>query len=248
MLGTGTFTPSTDVGLCCDAGDAETGTGVEAGGGMRNEGDRWSIQGSARMLFVHEAGGYEEWGASGSIRIDPDVSGRGISLTVALAWGAAGSKVEGLWSLSLTALTEPPMFGLVEPLTGADLESRGPVTRDRRAFQALLHWFMENDDERCLLAPWERRSGPPRRHSRPRTTTGRPEMTKELLQRALWLFDDDSRSPQLFGSGRPSMRNPPPKPGLYRLIRTHNGEIWYIGQASNLARRISEHKKQLSKY
>ena len=43
--------------------------------------------------------GYEEWGASGSIRINPGDSGRGLSLTVAPVWGAASSAVERLWSL-----------------------------------------------------------------------------------------------------------------------------------------------------
>ena len=32
-------------------GDAETGTGVEVGGGMRYEGDRWSMEGSVRTLL-----------------------------------------------------------------------------------------------------------------------------------------------------------------------------------------------------
>ena len=64
---------------------------------------------------------------------------------------------------------------------------------------------------------------------------------RELLEKALWLFDDESREPRLFGRGRPSLREPPPKPGLYRLIRTDNGKIWYIGQASNLAKRIPQH-------
>ena len=78
--------PSTDVGLRHDAGDAETGTGVEIGRGMRYEGDRWSMEGSARTLLVHEAGGCEEWGASGSIRIDPGASGRGLWLSRSQRW------------------------------------------------------------------------------------------------------------------------------------------------------------------
>ena len=43
-------------------------------------------------------------------------------------------------------------------------------------------------------------------------------MMRELLDRPLWLFDDESREPRLFGPGRPSLREPPEKPGLYRLI------------------------------
>ena len=118
VLRTGTLTPSTDVGLRHDAGDAETGTGVEVGGGMRYEGDRWSMDGSARTLLVHEAGGYEEWGASG----------RGLSLTVAPAWGAAGSNVEVLWGSRTLKNSEggssSPSAGS-RPRSGTDSQGRG---------------------------------------------------------------------------------------------------------------------------
>ena len=71
-------------------------------------------------------------------------------------------------------------------------------------------------------------------------------MMRELLDRALWLFDDESRDPRLFGPGRPSLREAPPKkPGLYRIIRTDNGKVWYIGQTNDLGRRISEHRRSL---
>ena len=53
-----------------------------------------------RSLVAHDASGYEEWGASGSIRIDPGESGRGLSFT--LTWGNAGSGTEHLWSLGDT--------------------------------------------------------------------------------------------------------------------------------------------------
>ena len=39
-----------------------------------------TIEGSARTLVAHEHGSHEEWGVGGSIRIDPDASGRGLSL------------------------------------------------------------------------------------------------------------------------------------------------------------------------
>ena len=53
-----------------------------------------------RTLVAHEESDYEEWGASGSIRIDPGASGEGLSLAVMPAWGAASSGVERLWSLA----------------------------------------------------------------------------------------------------------------------------------------------------
>ena len=61
--------------------DAETGTGVEVGAGIRYAGSGVTVEGSVRGLVAHEASGYEEWGASGTVRIDPGASGRGLSLS-----------------------------------------------------------------------------------------------------------------------------------------------------------------------
>ena len=55
-------------------GDAETGTGIEAGAGLRYEGSGVSIEGSVHTLVAHEESGYEEWGASGTIRTAGDRS------------------------------------------------------------------------------------------------------------------------------------------------------------------------------
>ena len=96
----GTFTPSAEIGVRHDGGDAETGTGIEAGAGVLLAGAGFAIEGTVRTFVAHEDGNFEDWGASGSIRIDPGASGRGMSLTVAPAWGSASSGVERLWSLS----------------------------------------------------------------------------------------------------------------------------------------------------
>ena len=50
-----------------------------------------------RGLPTHADSGYEEWGASGSLRLDPGRSSRGLSLTLAPVWGAASGGVERLW-------------------------------------------------------------------------------------------------------------------------------------------------------
>ena len=93
-----TFTPSAQVGLRHDGGDAETGTGVEAGAGVRYAVRAVTIEAQARTLLVHEASGYEKWGLSGSIGVSPGASGRGLTLSVAPTWGQAGSAAERLWS------------------------------------------------------------------------------------------------------------------------------------------------------
>ena len=93
-----TFTPSAEIGLRHDGGDAETGTGVEIGGGLRYIAGPLTIEGQVRMLVAHEESGYEEWGASGAIRMTPSASGRGLTLSIAPAWGRTGSATERLWS------------------------------------------------------------------------------------------------------------------------------------------------------
>ena len=57
-----TFTPSAEVGLRHDGGDAETGTGVEIGAGLRYSAGPITIEGQVRTLIAHEESGYKEWG------------------------------------------------------------------------------------------------------------------------------------------------------------------------------------------
>ena len=96
--GGATFTPSGEVGLRHDGGDAETGTGVELGLGLRYGAGALTAQGRFRALVAHEADGYEEWGASASVRYGAGESGRGLTLELAPEWGRTGSAAEQLWS------------------------------------------------------------------------------------------------------------------------------------------------------
>ena len=45
-----------------------------------------------RTLVAHEDSDYEEWGASGAIRVSPNASGRGLTLSIAPAYRATGGK------------------------------------------------------------------------------------------------------------------------------------------------------------
>ena len=94
------LTPALELGLRHDGGDAETGTGVEVGGSIRYTDTRsgLTVEANARKLIAHEDSGYEEWGAGGSVRLDPGASGRGLSLSLAPVWGTPSSGVERLWS------------------------------------------------------------------------------------------------------------------------------------------------------
>ena len=101
LAGGQTLTPTLEAGLRHDGGDAETGAGIEVGGGVRYADPALglTVEAKARTLVAHEDSDYREWGASGSVRIDPGASGRGLSLALAPAWGAASGGAERLWSL-----------------------------------------------------------------------------------------------------------------------------------------------------
>ena len=92
-----TLTPSAEVGLRHDAGDAERGAGLELGAGLRYRAGAVTMQGRVRTLLAHAESGYEEWGASGSIEVAPGRGGRGLTLRVSPAWGATASAAERLW-------------------------------------------------------------------------------------------------------------------------------------------------------
>ena len=57
-----------------------------------------TVEGGARALLAHEDAAYDEWGAWGTVRVDPGATGRGLSLTLAPTWGAAQSGLDGLWA------------------------------------------------------------------------------------------------------------------------------------------------------
>ena len=100
MLATGAaLTPNFELGLRYDDGAAETGAGVELGGGLQYADPALglSVEATARALLAHEAGGYEEWGLSGSLQFDPGRLGRGLSLRLASGWGLTDSSTDALW-------------------------------------------------------------------------------------------------------------------------------------------------------
>ena len=93
-LGSGELTPRLEVGVRHDGGDAETGFGVDLGGGLA-----WSdpasgiaAEVSGRGLLTHEAGGFREQGYSGALTWDPRPdSDRGARLTLQQTLGASAT-------------------------------------------------------------------------------------------------------------------------------------------------------------
>ena len=89
-----TITPSFELGLRSDGGDAETGFGADAGGGLRlaDTARGLSLDLKARGLIAHEADGFRERGASVSFAFDPRPSSdRGFSVSLRQSWGASSS-------------------------------------------------------------------------------------------------------------------------------------------------------------
>ena len=104
-----TLTPTLEVGLRHDWGDAETGFGLEVGGRVQYADPRLglTVEGTVRGLVAHEASEYDEWGASANVRLAPGMNGQGLSLTLSPTWGAASSGIDGLWSRQTTAGLAP---------------------------------------------------------------------------------------------------------------------------------------------
>ena len=176
------LTPRLELGLRHDGGDAETGTGIELGGriGYANTASGLNVEASARTLLAHEESAYEEWGASGSVRIDPGASGRGLSLTVAPAIGAAASGVERLWSLEnaqgLAAADEFEAQGRLSAELGYGLPVFGAFTGTPYA------GFGLSDGERDWRVGW-------------RLTPARPGLDLELGVEGTWAEPADDAAP-----------------------------------------------------
>ena len=91
-IGTGTLVPRLEIGVRHDGGDAETGFGLDLGGGLA-----WSDPGtglraevSGRGLLTHESAGFRQRGIAGRLGWDPTPgSDRGPSLTLSQTMGVS---------------------------------------------------------------------------------------------------------------------------------------------------------------
>ena len=90
----GILTPSVEIGVRHDGGDAETGFGADIGAGLAwvDPASGLSADIRARGLLAHEADGFSERGFSGTLEWDPEPSTvLGPSLTLTQTVGAASS-------------------------------------------------------------------------------------------------------------------------------------------------------------
>ncbi|MCY3599486.1 MAG: cache domain-containing protein [Gemmatimonadetes bacterium] len=104
--------PNLRVGMRRDGGDVDTGFGMELGVGLAfldlERGLTVSVHG--RKLVAHEQSHYEEWGLGGSITLNPQGAGRGLSLRASPSWGSTASGLARLWAQGATGLT-PNAYG-----------------------------------------------------------------------------------------------------------------------------------------
>ena len=92
--GDAVLTPSLELGVRHDGGDAETGFGADIGAGLALAAPSRGLSAAfrARGLLTHEAGGMRERGLSGTLAYDPAPdSDRGLSLRLSQTVGAQAS-------------------------------------------------------------------------------------------------------------------------------------------------------------
>ena len=100
LEGGGTFAPMFEVGMRYDGGDAETGTGLEVGGGLRfsDASRRFMLSLNARAMLAHAEDDYQEWGVGASAMLRPNTSGQGMTMSLRSSWGDMANGVDALWN------------------------------------------------------------------------------------------------------------------------------------------------------
>ena len=94
LAGDAALTPSLEVGVRHDGGDAETGFGVDLGGGLAFAAPKRGLtfDVSARTLVAHEASGFRERGITAALSFDPrPATDRGLTMSLRQTLGAAST-------------------------------------------------------------------------------------------------------------------------------------------------------------
>ncbi len=114
--------PYLEAALRRDGGDAETGLGLETGGGLRlaRPGSRLRAEVSSRGLMKHANGGLAEWGVAAALRYG-EPQGLGPTAEIRPVWGHAQSGgMQALWRHDsvVDAAISPPGQKRIEVLFG----------------------------------------------------------------------------------------------------------------------------------
>ena len=149
LVGEGmSLAPTVEAGVRHDGGDAETGLGLDAGGGLRFTAAAIGLMVDARGHAVlsnfasdaqtgDAAGALREWGLGGMIRWRPDFGGHGPEVTLAPSYGASagGLNPGAIPSLDAEVGYRLPAFGgVLTPYSSAEFAGSG-----QRSYRAGAH-------------------------------------------------------------------------------------------------------------
>ncbi len=116
------LTPSLELGARHDAGDADTGTGLEVAGRIQyeNPARNLRVELHGHRLLTHQDDALAIWGAGGVLVYDADVDGLGLSLAMRPSWGMSGGGVADPWGLG--GVTAGPRVDYGEPTGRLDTQ------------------------------------------------------------------------------------------------------------------------------
>ncbi|MDD9822535.1 MAG: hypothetical protein OXU98_06595, partial [Gammaproteobacteria bacterium] len=122
-----TLTPSLETGARYDGGDGRTGGGIELGGGVEYHDPARGLSMGMRLrgLVSHSASGNEDWGISGSFKLQPGADGQGLSVALSPAYGNTAARTQRMWNEGLLEADDSTSSTTADAGDGdADLQSR----------------------------------------------------------------------------------------------------------------------------
>ena len=130
------LTPSVEIGIRQDGGDAETGSGMDLGAGLAlaDGVTGLAVDIRVRRLLVHEAEGFAESGMSISVSYNPTPKSTPLGFTarVSPAWGGdAMSGADALWG-------RETMGGMGQDRTATVAAATASTPRSAMAYRSVL--------------------------------------------------------------------------------------------------------------
>ena len=149
-----TLTPLVEVGVRHDAGDDETGAGLDVGGGFAysGPGSRMRVELRAQTLLLHADRNRREWGLSGSFRLLADERGRGLAVSIAHGRGADIGGSDRLWNADAATgllVGDTPSSDSLETEVGYGLSAFGG-----RLTQTPYLGFGDSDGNQSMRLGW----------------------------------------------------------------------------------------------
>ena len=140
----GSLSSKLELGVRLDGGDAETGMGMEVGGGFAyaDSARGFRVEATIRRMMVHQDDDFGEWGVGGSVIYQPLGPNEGLSLRMGSSWGVVQSGVQEMWSPHATG-----------DWTGRGGRVTGPDT-DRSRVTARMHYAFAPFGDGVSMAPY----------------------------------------------------------------------------------------------